>query len=183
MSNPEQPEQQPAPPLWSTLLQLLRLRGSPADLPASGSILAMLVLLDTAISTFAPVQAEQSVVAPIAFALGLHLALTWLLLKQLGKGDRFVQTATAWFGVDVLLTLILLPLVIYVAQFTGVEPVPPAAQFAISLMLVVSVWMLVAFGHIFRCALEIPMLAGVLVALSMLLARLFIGQWMFGSPV
>lgn len=182
MSNPEQPEKQLAP-AWSTLLQIVRLRGSPADLPTSGSILARLVLLNMVVLTFAPVQAGQSVVAPIALALGLQLALTWLLLHQLGKAERFVQTATGWFGVDLLFNLIQLPLVFYFVQFVDVDPIPPGAQMAVSFLLVIAVWSLMTFGHILRRALEIPMIAGVLISLSMLLARYFATLWMFGNPV
>ncbi len=187
MNTPEQPEQtpeqQPAPALSSTLLQLLQLRGSPSDLPVSGGLLFRLVLMNLVLLSFAPVDPDQSVIAPIVVALGLQLALTWLLLHQLGKGERFVQTATGWFGVDLLLTLIQLPLVIYITQFVEVDPVPAGAQMAVSLLLVVAVWSLMVFGHIFRCALEMRMLAGVLIALSMLIARYLATQWMFGSPV
>jgi len=168
--------------MWSTLVNIARLRGSPADLPASANNLYKLVLLDLIVSAVASAQAGQMLLAQTVFALGLHLGLIWLILRQFGKPERFVQTATAWFGVDLLLTLLLLPMLAFIAQYAGVEPVPASAQMMVSLLMVISLWMLLAFGHIFRSALEMPLLVGVLIALSMLIAQLMIVSLIFGGP-
>ncbi len=179
----EEPRQPPAP-LLPTLLQLLRLRASPADLPPSTAALAWLLAIDIAISAFFLLASgsESPIGLDIAIGLALQLLLPWLILTQLGKGARFLQTAIALIGVDVMLTAVLLPLASWGSQLANTNPTGPLTQLVSMVMLVAVIWMIMVFGHIYRCALDFPRLGGILVALGVMLTQVLVGQWLLGSP-
>ena len=91
--------------------------------------------------------------------LALTMGLLWALLQFRGNPERWQQTATAFFGLGALAGLIML-LVRGPAQALGV------VELAMLIDLVMAVWLHVAFGNVLRHALDVPLLAGVLIMLS-----------------
>ncbi|MCB1605540.1 MAG: hypothetical protein KDI71_00990 [Xanthomonadales bacterium] len=174
----------PPAPLLASLLQLMRLRGSPADLPDSIIVLGWLVALDALASGYLMglIAPEQAVLPPLLLSLTLHLLLPWLLLRQLGMAHRYVQTAIAYTGVDTLLTaLIAVAGSLDSGLFTTTEPV---GELAVVLSLVVSVtfiWQVIAIGHIYRCALILHLIGGVLVTLGLMISQAYLGNWILGA--
>ena len=148
--------------LFQFFVDLARLRRGPQDLPYSSVLLALMALLSIMIGTINGRELFGGVQAALGanlVDLVLSLGLLWVLLKTKDKAARWQQTATAFLGLGVLAGLIML-FVRTPADAFGV------VQFAILIDLVVAVWLHVALGNVLRHALEIPLLAGVLIVLA-----------------
>lgn len=143
-------------------VDLARLKRGPQDLPYSPVLLALMALLSVMIGTINGRELFGGVQAAFGanlVDLVLSLGLLWVLLKTKDKAARWQQTATAFLGLGVLAGLIML-FVRTPADAFGV------VQFAILIDLVVAVWLHVALGNVLRHALEVPLLAGVLIVLA-----------------
>lgn len=143
-------------------VDLARLRRGPQDLPVS---LALLVAAAAAGAVIGAINGSR-VFGGFVPALGanlidlvLTLALLYALLQLKGHTERWLQTATAFFGLGVLAGLVIL-LVRTPAEALGV------AGLAMLIDLVLAVWLHIALGNVLRHALDVPLLAGVLIVLS-----------------
>lgn len=163
------------PALISFFLQLATLRRGPQDLPPSSALLALLALFNLVVGTIS----GAALFGGIRAALGanivdllLSLLLLFALLQVRGRTERWLQTASAFLGLGVLVGVVML-IVKAVAGALGVQ------EFAMLVDLVLAIWLQVALGSVLRHALEIPLLAGVIVMLSYtviafnLIARIF----------
>jgi hypothetical protein len=148
--------------LLQFFVDLARLRRGPQDLPYSTALLGLLALLSVLLGSVNGSELFGGV-APALGAnlvdLGLSLGLLWVLLKTQRKEARWQQTASAFLGLGVLAGLVML-VVRTLAEALGV------VQFAILIDLIVAVWLHVALGNVLRHALDVPLLAGVLVVLA-----------------
>lgn len=154
--------------LLSRLAALASLRGGPQDLPASQSLLTTLLALDLAISLIA----LGSVVSPgqallsAGVTLGLGLGFTYLALVLREKPGRFLQTATALIGIDLVISLVALPLTLtLVSQAAPDGSVSPEPALGVALLAVLA-WNVAVVANIFRHALDQRWPAGVIVALA-----------------
>jgi hypothetical protein len=144
-------------------LDLLRLSGSPADLPSSRTQLLSLLVLDVL------VQAMALAVLGLPQALWFELLLTrlagiWLMLWLRGHPARYVQTLTALFGVSLLLSCG------FLAVSVGHRV---AAQVPMLLMLFDLIaagllgWLWLAGGLVLARAMALPMPFGVLAVIAL----------------
>ncbi len=156
-------------------IQLAMLRRAPQDLPSSTALLVLLALLSVLVGSVNGVQLFGSVRAALGanlLDLFLSMALVFALLQFKGRTARWLQTATAFLGLGVLAGLVML-LVRAPADLLGV------GDLAMLLDLILAVWLHIALGNVLRHALEIPLLAGVMIVLSYtvlafnLIARIF----------
>jgi hypothetical protein len=157
--------------------QIALLRKGPQDVPAAG-----LLLLLTAVAYFT-VNVLMVLLLPLLTGPWLRALLVdvtftiawyWMLLRLLGRGERFVQTAAAILGYRTLLTPLSLASEWLLRRF-GEDN---TWQLPVSVMYIIVVaWMIAASGRVLHAALEWPMAACVaLVILE------FIAGWllMFG---
>ncbi len=175
------PEPRKAP--LGLLVQILRLKATPADLPASPVLLVLVLALNLLVSLYylsvIPVQDPHG---RFLFGFAFGLLLVWSLLRLWRREARFLQTQIALSGTDALLTIALLPLTLLLQQAVAVDPGSAEAQFLSLAWIVVLVWNLVVSGHILRSALELPLLAGVALALTLFIIQIWVGQFLFGVP-
>ncbi len=153
----------------NVLLDMLRLRTGPQDLPTSIGLLVVMVALSSVISLIGLSQlgGDQGIGPQIAVAGGFTLLFTWVALQFRGGVERFIQTTTALFGTDAILTIIALP------ATTGLDPESgEASPLAAAWLLMVLLWTVAVIGHIFRHALNLPLAGGVLVSLLYLFLSL-----------
>ena len=157
--------------MLSTLRQFLDLllrRAGPSDLPASPRLLA---------GTFASLLAVQGALAsllgespagmlPRALVSGaLLLGWIWFLTRAYGHPARFLQTATAFLGVTLLTTPVLIPLA---ASVLGAAAAPPDIKFSLPLLLFVAAafYLLLVESRILADAIEQPVFLCALLVLA-----------------
>jgi hypothetical protein len=154
--------------LLSQLFAILSLRAGPQVLPASPVLLIAIVLIDLLLSVAilsTGVRTGQALLM-VAASIGLGLVFSFVALYLRSLTNRFLQTATALFGADILITLVAMPLSLLVVRQLGPDSegiLSPNLAFG---LLVVSAWMLAVVGGIFRHALNLPWLAALPVALA-----------------
>jgi hypothetical protein len=148
-------------------------RRGPQDLPAVGILLpltiAAYVLLSAAVGAVLPSLHPGWLVQVVADALFVA-AWYWLLLAIARRRERYLQTATALFGLQTVLaapSMAMIWLMQRLDQQANLRvPVYIAA-------LALAIWTLVAIGHILRAALERPLgLCLILALLQMLVEEL-----------
>lgn len=142
--------------------ELALLRRGPQDLPVSGLLLGLLAVSSVLFGTINGRDmfgALQAALGANLLDLGLTLGFLWILLQVRGRLARWQQTATAFFGLGALAGFIML-LVRGLAEAVGI------LELAMLVDLIMAVWLHIAFGNVLRHALEVPLLAGVLIMLS-----------------
>lgn len=141
---------------------LARLRRAPQDLPASSALMMVLAVVSLLLGTANGAQVFGGPGAAFGANLldiVLTLLLLYLLLQLTGHAARWMQTATAFFGLGVLAGAVMLAVRAF-AEVFGVKDV------AMLIDLILAIWLHVALGNVLRHALDVPLLAGVLIVLS-----------------
>jgi len=154
--------------LVSQLLAIVSLRAGPQILPASQPLLLVLLGLDLLLSVavLATGHGVGAALLTVASSLGLGLLFCHLALQLRGLGNRFLQTATALIGSDLVITLVAAPLSLVVLQqldSLGSEQLAPELVLG---LLTVTAWLLAVVGGIFRHALDLPWPAALAVSLA-----------------
>jgi hypothetical protein len=154
--------------LLSRLAAIVSLRAGPQDLPASRQLLIALLALDLMVSVIAlgsVVPVGQALLTAGA-ALGLGLGFAYLALVLRGKPNRFLQTATALVGIDLVISVLALPLTLaLVSQAAPDGSVSPNPALGVALLAVLA-WNVTVVANTFRHALDQRWPAGVIVALA-----------------
>ena len=152
------------------LLDICLLRAGPQDLPYSRDFLILTMAASVGAGLLAVAALEESRVALLELALTYLFTVGFLyaVLSFRRLNSRFVQTASAVFGADALITLVALP-ALHAASGAGAErPVTGLAMLALGL------WNLAVLGHIFRHALDTILPVGVLLALAYVMGSLLL---------
>ena len=169
-----------------TFRGILLLRRGPQDLPYSTQLLIALAAAYIVVQSFAqtiptPVSLGQSLAAT-ALATGLIVSALRLALRMRQLGNRFVQSAAALLGANLIFALINLPLTIAFGRY----PIDDAGRIDTTqitstqlmltpVVLVLGIWQLVVVGSVLRHSLNLSLGAGIalifgwLAALSLLL--------------
>jgi len=155
---------------FSTALRVFvgiaRLKNGPEDLPVSVPLLLAMIALsvvpDLVVSALGPATGVN-----LAFPLAIEIIFTLLwyggMLRLAGRPERFFQTATAVFGVQVILS----PVLVFAGWFFSTYQRDPTWQAPASFVaLVVAIWVLVILARILRSATDWPMFACVLVTFA-----------------
>ncbi len=155
--------------------QIALLRRGPQDLPASPLLLALTVAVYFAIqfvvnALLPPI--DGSWVAHLLLDVGFTLAWYFLLLKLLGRSERILQTTTAVFGFQAVLSPVLVVSGWLIRRFQQ----DTVWQFPVSLMgLGLLIWYIAANQHVVKAALEWSSLASVgLVVLQIVAGQLLV---------
>ncbi|WP_353251654.1 hypothetical protein [Salinisphaera sp. PC39] len=161
--------------LLRVTVDLLLLRRGPQDLPSDWGLLGGVGILYCSL-TFVQVRMvasalpaiAQTVTAVLLLALFVHSVLRWR-----GVPERFVQTLTGLLVVGAVLTLLMLgptaalaPFLEALAEAGDPEAVPQPPGMVILAYLVIGIWGLVAYGHIYRHALGVNLWLGVATAVG-----------------
>lgn len=173
----------PMAALLRLTFRLLRLQAGPQDVPYSTELMGAVIAVYAAVGV-----AYGAVLQPLSVAIGqvivavvVSVLFVRLLLNLRQKTARMVQTLTAIFAVDALLTALYVPLLLMAApELQALPPKPDPAQIsgivqtALLGNLVVIAWSVVVVGHIFRHALEVsrPVSLGLSVTQTLLLSVL-----------
>lgn len=156
------------------LLDMMRLRSGPQDLPAGQSLAVILALVYIAQGFIADRTLDSSDAAPRSvIAIGIQFVIITLLLRYRGLGVRVHQTIGALAGTGFLFGLMSIALL---SALNPGEPQPEIAFLYLGLFL----WSLAVDGHIYRHALSTPLGLGVLLAVTIFLINLMVLRALFG---
>ncbi len=153
------------------LTGIARLQKGPEDLPFSVPLLVFLIVVSSALDavTWAVVPLPEKSAAeasgPLLIGIGIAVTTIWygLLLRLAGKSERFVQTLTAVFGIQIILA----PALLFTAWFYFSYYQDPTWKFPAGLLRsAVEVWALVILARILRAATHWPMFACVMLAIA-----------------
>lgn len=166
---------------------IVRFRKGPEDVPAARSLLyaAILgsVLLRAAMMLIPVPESRGNPVVLMALDIGITLAALRLALQSAGKPERFVQTATAVFGCQVVMAPALFVgrwLMVRYGGRADAAAVPDLMLVpAMMVMLAIAVWVLAVMARILRSATEWPLVACVFVALAIDLVTLLIAASLY----
>jgi len=150
-----------------TLARICTFRAGPQDLRHSPSLLLATVTLSVVLSLGVMASVEDSGASPGSVALhtllGLIVPRALLQLRQ--RGARFIQTASAFFGTSLLLTVALLPAL-------SVNASPVAALW----WLVIVIWSIAVLGHILAQALDLSRTPALAIALLYFALSVWLGE-------
>lgn len=146
---------------------IVRFRKGPEDVPASTGLLLLAlaggVVLRGATLALLPASERTMPVMMVGLSMGLSLCFIWVIVRVARVPERFVQTATALFGAQV----VLMPALLATGWFFLAHGNEPAWQMpAILLRLAVEVWVLLIAARIVRSATGWPMFACVGLAIA-----------------
>lgn len=154
------------------VLDICLLRRGPQDLPASASLLAAAVLASAAVG-YPTMRALPAATATPGLDTGFGViatfAFTYALLHAHGLGNRFVQTASALYATDVVVTGIALVLLTL-----GSADTPVTALGLIGLIL----WNIAIIAHIFRHALDTVIALATVWALALVIGSGLVLEWL-----
>jgi hypothetical protein len=160
--------------LIATLLNLLRLRSGPQDLPPGAALAVLLATAWLAQGLVTDRILGDSESAPrtlLAIAVQFGAIISLLRLRNLAA--RIPQTISALAGTGFIFGLLALLILV---QLDPARPQPGVALAYLGLF----VWSLAVDGHIYRHALSIKMSLGVLVAVLIFAANFILMRAVFG---
>ncbi|MDR9433508.1 MAG: hypothetical protein RI539_05695 [Spiribacter sp.] len=130
---------------------LVSLRAGPEDIPYSTGLLGLVIALAAGLNI--PVIQQYTPDAQplihITLMVSYNAAFLWMALAIRRYGARFVQTATALFGADAIISLIALPILLIIGQPNETNALAGLAFFALL------IWNIAVVNHILRSALSL----------------------------
>ena len=157
----------------TTLLNLMRFRSGPQDLPVGRGLLLLLVVLYLAQGFMAGGVIDEPNAGPrTVVAVAVQFAIIAALLNLRGLRVRTPQTLTAMAGTGFLFGLLSL------AVLSRIDPANPQPNLAL-FYLALFVWSLLVDGHIYRHALSIKLGGGILIAVLVFAANFILLRMLF----
>jgi hypothetical protein len=146
---------------------IMLLRNTPQDVPASHTLfwLTTSFFFIIGVAGGAQILPSQRNLLINVFSIALFLSFLFVLLKSTRRLPRFLQTATAMFGVGCIFRIIELPMDILLANSDLAVSDPMLPIVGMFLFILITYNTLVA-GHILKHALSSSMLIGVFCALA-----------------
>jgi hypothetical protein len=172
--------------LFGVVVDIVLLRRGPEHLPVSQPLLVVVVALNCVASLImGAVNGLAWHQALIQSLVGVAVMLSWyhLALSLANKRERFLQTMTGLFAVNVLFMPLIIPLLNEVMPYLQKpDPAVPPPMGAALLSFLIGVWVLVVEVRIVRAAFECPWLGAVLLVIGELFAAGLVGMMLFGQP-
>ena len=172
--------------LFGSVVDIILFRRGPENLPASQTLLAIVValslLVSVAMSTVTTLPTSDVLLGGI---VGGAVMLLWfrVALSVVNKLERFLQTMTAIFGVNTLFQPVLVPLTAALLPYfekADANVPTPAALFLIWLF--VGLWGSIVVVRIVRAAFECPWIIAILLVVGEILTANTIGSLLLGVP-
>lgn len=158
--------------------RILLLREPPHTVPFSHPLMGCVLLLHllsgiVLLSIGLPL---DGALLSAALSTLLLVAASWLLLTLFRRGARVVQSVTALAGAELLLNIIGLPVNYWFVAVEKSNAGPPAL-----LMVVLLGWNVALIAHVWRHALDVSKLQGVLYAIAYVILSVTLAT-LIGAP-
>jgi hypothetical protein len=164
------------------LLQLLRdiiqLRRGPQDMPYSPTLLVAVCAasLGLQLGVAYIIGVTGNTLGAGLLGMAISLGMIYLVLMLRNFANRFVQTATTLLCCTIIFSLVTLPIMFLVGSQPIVAGQATPLQALLGLIsLPILIWKLVVDAHILRNSLAIPFLAGIVVAIALIVAEYAVG--------
>jgi len=153
-------------------------RRGPEHVPASGFLFGLLLIAYLIASVAATQIAEplDRAVGMVVFDTALYVGFIWLLLSFLSHSNRFLQTASAIFGAQLVLTLIGIPLLVFAGFDNGELEAPNAATWLFFLLIL---WSIDVASFVLSRALQLSYVVGVMIVLGYSFGSFTLGGLLF----
>jgi hypothetical protein len=156
------------------LVEMMRLRSGPQDLPAGRGLALGLAILYIGHGLLGDRMLEDPDAAPRTFlAIAVQFGTIITLLNLRGLATRVPQTISALAGTGFLFGLASL------ALLTALDPGKPQTGLVMTYF-ILFIWSLAVDGHIYRHALSVRMSSGVLIAVLIFAANFILLKTLFG---
>lgn len=163
-------------PIVSLFWYIATFRAGPDRVPASttflGVVIGLNILVNVALFLLLNEVEFLRVVTLIVVNLAVTAGLIWGVMMLLNMGERFLQTITALFGADLILSTVT-NLIAWSVQ-RGFGDTATNVQFFIIALLFM--WTLGVYGFVFHRALNLHIGFGIAIALFVLVFSLAISQ-------
>jgi hypothetical protein len=170
--------------LFGRLIDIVLLRGGPEQLPASPALLLVLVLLNSALSTFiAALIPALPEVTVLEFIVGPLVPLLWYFVafRVAKKPERFVQTMIALFGINMIFQPAVAPMLAALKPYMeNPDPTHPAPAVLSLLFILMGAWVITLWVRIVRSAFEWPVFASIVFVFVQNVVALYVYAALFG---
>ena len=151
-------------------------RRTPAQLPASTFLLALVCIaaaLLEVVSAFLPPVSSDRILTRMVLSIAVPLGFVWAVLAVARRPQRFLQTASAFLGVGVLVEIALYPIgsLIHIIGSERLAAVPLGV-----LMLTIFIWYWLACSNIWRAALDSGFSLGAVVSVGYIVLSIVLEQ-------
>jgi hypothetical protein len=171
--------------LFGVVVDIVLLRRGPEHLPVSQPLLVVVVVLSTIAAALLVVTAGAPLPAALLVAsVGSLVMLGWFrfLLSAVNKRERFLQTMTAIFSINVLFVLLLIPLIQpLLPYFKLPAPTQPPPGLPLLIGAAICFWALFIEVRIVKAAFECPWIVAIMLLLSEMFVGNFVGALLFGG--
>jgi hypothetical protein len=172
--------------LFGRLVDIILLRRGPEQLPASRTLLALMITLNFLGSLiWAGVVSVRLVDAVLQSVIACSVMLLWYhwALHIAQKRERYLQTLTALFGVSAMFLPVLMPLVgAMMPYLEKADPNSPPPAALLIMTMVVLFWGLLVNVRIVRVSFETSWVGAVLLVLGEGFATLFVLGLFLSDP-
>lgn len=149
------------------LIGIALLREGPQNLPASQNLMFVLALATAAINypgivLYTP---DAQPLLQLGLLLGFNAAFVYIALALRNLRPRFVQSMSALFGTDALISAVALPVLFLLGPPVAGEAGAGSGVAAIAFLLLL-VWNIAVVNHILRQALDVSRFIGLLITLG-----------------
>lgn len=143
-------------PLIRLFLDIALFSKGPQDVPASKALLTVIIAANLTVGLALSLLETTWLDSLVQSVVGILMlgSFLWLALYFSGKLSRLLQTATAAFGCDTLISAIAVPFLLW-SRLAGDE-----AGVAEVLIMLLVLWQVSVVGHILRHALSASFMAG-----------------------
>lgn len=163
-------------PLLRLFWDICQFRKGPQDAPASQTLLQLSVAAYFVVSLLQTLLENewQDGLLQVPLQALILLAFVWVSLTAAGKPNRLLQTLTAMFATDALLSCFALPLQVLLQ-------INPEASLVHLAMLLLMLWHMGVIGHILHHALSQSLAIGVALAFVYIVFTVQIVVMLFGG--
>ncbi|HEY2144749.1 MAG TPA: hypothetical protein VGH12_01675 [Steroidobacteraceae bacterium] len=150
--------------LAKAFLEIALWKKTPAHLPASPFLLALtacVAALLEVLSALLPPNRRDGILTGILLSVALPMCFAWVVLALAKRRQRFVQTASALLGAEVLAEIVVYPVIAMLRVMETDRLISnPLGLVLYAVYIVGIIWYLLACAHIWRSALDTGLLLG-----------------------
>jgi hypothetical protein len=167
-------------PVTLRLLAIMLLRAGPQHLPYSMSLLGILTVLylATGVLVLATAMSIGQAIANLMLDVAVLFAFSYFCLSVLKLKARLVQMVSALTGIGAMYHLLAWPLF---TQLHQMQPEQQGVTIVALLMLLLISWQVLVFAHIFRFAMQMSMLRGLILSFGYLFLSIAVADIFFSG--